>query len=205
MEIPIGIDVICDSKVCGRSTQLVIDPVNEQVTHLVIAENVFPNVERMVPVKYLVETSHDRIKLSCSPTEFAGMEPFMETDFIASNKVDVVVPFDEPYVFWPYGWYERMPMPLEHKHIPAGEVSIHRGTPVIATDGNIGKVDEFLVYPTDDSISHLVLREGHFWGRKDVTIPVDKIERITADGVYLKMDRQSIEALPAIPVKRKWK
>jgi sporulation protein YlmC with PRC-barrel domain len=205
MDIPMDVHVICDSKICGRSTQLVINPVNEQVTHLVVSENVFPNVERLVPIKYLVETSQDWIKLSCSPAEFASLEPFIETDFIGLGKDGVSMPFVGPYVFWPYGLYEALPMPLEHKRIPVGEVSIHRGTPVIATDGEVGKVNEFLISPTNDYISHLVLTEGHFWDqKKDVTIPVEKIDKITTEAVYLKLDKQSIKALPAIPVQRKW-
>ena len=204
MEIPMNVNVICGAESCGNSTQLLINPVDEQVTHLVVAGKTFPNVERMVPVKYIADTSPDRIKLSCTPAEFADMEPFMETDFIESGNAGIVLPFGEPYMFWPYSRYETMPMPLEKKHIPAGEVAIHRGTPVIATDGRIGKVDEFLVYPTNDGISHLILREGHLWGRKDVIIPVSEIDKITDEGVYLKMDKRAVEVLPALPVERKW-
>jgi hypothetical protein len=40
------------------------------------------------------------------------------------------------------------------------------------------------------------------WGQKDVTIPVSEIERIKEDHVYLKLDKRSIEALPAIPKRR---
>ena len=96
-------------------------------------------------------------------------------------------------------------MPLEHEHIPAGEVVIRRGTPVKATDGEVGKVDEFLVDPENNNISHLILREGHLWGKKDVTIPVSEIDKIAEDGVYLKLDKEAIETLPTVPVRRKWK
>lgn len=82
MEIPMDADVLCGTEVCGRSAQLVIDPINEQVTHLVVAETALPYVERMVPVKYIVETSHAWIKLSCAQAEFATMESFRESDSI---------------------------------------------------------------------------------------------------------------------------
>ena len=96
-------------------------------------------------------------------------------------------------------------MPLEHERIPTGEVVIRRGTAVRATDGQVGKVDEFLVDPENDAITHLVLREGHLWGEKDVTIPVSEIDKITENSVYLKLDKQDIESLPTVPVKRRWK
>ncbi len=96
-------------------------------------------------------------------------------------------------------------MLLEHERIPAGEVVIRRGTPVNAMDGQMGKVDEFLIDPKNDSITHLVLREGHLWGKKDVTIPVAEIDRITDEAVYLKLGKESISTLPAISVRRNWK
>ncbi len=205
MEVPMEADVWCSTGVCGKSAHLIIDPINEQVTHLVVAESAFPHVERMVPVRYIVETTHDQIKLSCTEAEYGAMESFAESDFIHSSQVELTVPFDGSYLFWPYSLYEAAPILVESSHIPAGEVAIHRGTPVYASDRRIGKVDEFLIYPTTHSISHLILREGHLWGQKDVVIPVDAISKFTADAVYLTMDKKAVEDLPAIPLSRKWK
>jgi hypothetical protein len=133
------------------------------------------------------------------------MEPFEETDFISAGQLESALPYDAPYLIWPYSMYETSPMALEREHIPAGEITIHRGTPVKATDGQIGKVDEFLVDPQNDIITHLVLRKGHIWGKRDVTIPVSEIEKIAEDGVYLKLDKKTLGKLPAIPVNRNWK
>lgn len=204
MDIPINADVVCGNEVRGRSVCLIVNPLNEHVTHLVVAEKKFPYIERMVPVGIVSSTTAHSIHLSCTQAELSKMEPFYETDFIESEKLRSAYPFDFPYVMWPYTIYEAMPLPLEHEHIPMGEVAVRRGLPVHATDGTVGKVDEFLVDPKNDSITHLVLREGHLWGQKDVAIPVSAIERIAEDGVYLKMDRKAVESLPSIPVNRKW-
>jgi hypothetical protein len=63
-------------------------------------------------------------------------------------------------------------------------------------------MDELLVDPSDRKITHLILREGHIWGRKDVTIPGLQIDHLKADTAYLKLDRGSVDTLPAIPVRR---
>jgi sporulation protein YlmC with PRC-barrel domain len=63
----------------------------------------------------------------------------------------------------------------------------------------VGRVDEFLVDPENEHITHLVMREGHLWEQKEVTIPVSAIARVEEDAVYLKLDKASIEALPAVP------
>lgn len=52
------------------------------------------------------------------------------------------------------------------------------------------------------TVKATVLREGHLWGQKDVTISVSEIERIEEDIVYLTLDKQSIEQLHGIPVRR---
>jgi sporulation protein YlmC with PRC-barrel domain len=80
---------------------------------------------------------------------------------------------------------------------------LSRGARVEATDGRVGRVDEFLIDPENDHITHIVLREGHLWGQRDVSIPVSEIERVEEDAVYLKLSKRKIEALPATPVRRK--
>jgi sporulation protein YlmC with PRC-barrel domain len=86
-----------------------------------------------------------------------------------------------------------------HLRVPPHEATLHRGARVKATDGYVGQVDEFLVDPISEQITHLVLCEGHMWGRKDVGIPISLVERVEADTVYLKVDKHSIEALPPVP------
>jgi hypothetical protein len=103
---------------------------------------------------------------------------------------------------WPFYAPEALRLKLEDEEIPSNELSIRRGAGVEATDGAVGRVDEFLMNPDNDHITHLVLREDHLWGQKDVTIPVSQIDHYEADTVYLKLGKRGIEALPAIPIRR---
>jgi sporulation protein YlmC with PRC-barrel domain len=82
---------------------------------------------------------------------------------------------------------------------PAGEVAVARGTTVEATDGTVGQVDDFVVDPATERITHLVLRKGHLWGTRDVTVPVDAISRIDELAVRLKLDKRAVGALPSVP------
>jgi len=75
--------------------------------------------------------------------------------------------------YLPYVTFERtVEVAVEHQQIPLGELALSRGTRVEATDGYVGKIDEFVVNPENDYITHLVMREGHLWGKKDVIIPL---------------------------------
>ena len=51
-------------------------------------------------------------------------------------------------------------------------------------------------------ITHLLMRTGHLWGKRDVAIPVSAIDTVTAEEVILNIDNEAVEALPAVPVKR---
>ena len=108
----------------------------------------------------------------------------------------------DEYVLWPYNIpQEDNVVPMEHERIPPGEIAAHRGMSVEATNGHIGQVDEFLIDPLNGHITHLIMRKGHLWGRKDVTIPVSEIKDVEEDMVTLKLSREQIEALPSIPLR----
>ena len=58
MEIPLQAQVECTDGVCGRSVYVLINPLVEQVTHLVVKDDSFPNTEYIVPVEcYLRDDS----------------------------------------------------------------------------------------------------------------------------------------------------
>jgi sporulation protein YlmC with PRC-barrel domain len=200
MDIPINADVQCTDAPCGRSTCVIVNPTTQRVTHLVVKETQFPYDERLVPIDQVEEATSHLIRLHCASRELAEMEVFVKTEFVETPIPDYI---GGSYLAWPYVLPEPMAVPIEHEHIPAGELAIRRGARVEAADGHVGRVDEFLVDPANGHITHLVLREGHLWGQKDVTIPVSQIERIEEDAVYLKLDKRSIEALPAIPIRRR--
>jgi uncharacterized protein YifN (PemK superfamily) len=75
---------------------------------------------------------------------------------------------------------------------------------VEATDGYVGHVDEFVVNPENGHITHLVMREGHLWGKKDVILPLSAMGDTHDDTVFLKLDKHQIASLPIFPVHRRW-
>jgi uncharacterized protein YifN (PemK superfamily) len=61
-----------------------------------------------------------------------------------------------------------------------------------------------VINPENGRITHLVMREGHLWGKKEVIIPVSALGDFRDDTVYLKIDKSQIESLPTFPVHRNW-
>jgi len=210
MEIPLNAQVECTDGVCGRSVDVLINPVTDQVTHLVVKEDVTPNTEYIVPVDFVTETKTDTIRLSCTKAELEKMDPFIKTKFIAESVPDIRsgingMPGIGSTYYFPYITPDMtVYVPKESQQVPPGELAVRRGTRVEATDGYVGKVDEFVVNPKNGHITHLVMREGHLWGKKDVVIPLSAMGDTRDDTVFLKLDKHQIESLPTFPVNRRW-
>lgn len=210
MDIPINAEVICSDGNFGRVTYIVFNPVSNEVTHLVVQENSLPHIERLVKIDYIQDSNHNQIMLDCHRDELRGMDAFLETDFIQAVEPEYSLPYDYPYsysgeyVMWPYVEPEEGYVIVKHEKIPHDELAIRRGTEVQATDGIVGEVDEFLVDPETCQITHLVLREGQKWNKKDATIPITAINHISENMIYLKLTKNEVAELPTIPVRRKW-
>ena len=159
----------------------------------------------LVPVALIAESTPARISLSCSRAELAECQPFEKTVLVGVDgaeleDIDMDYALASTYATMPGAEYPgpMMPPTLQEEQLPAGELSLHPGASVEATDGHVGHVQEFVIDPQNDRVTHLVLREGHLWGKKDVTIPLDQIDRIEADVVYLKLDKAAVEHLPSV-------
>ena len=195
MDFPLNVMVQCMDGEAGLSVCVIVDPIKDQITHLVVKDKGLFGIERLVPANLILETSQDHIRLNCNLKDLEKTESFTESEFVP-------YPGGEGYT-WPYYPIEEEGLILDHEKIPRNELAIRRGDRVNATDGPIGRVDEFLVDPKTDSITHLVMREGHLWGQKDITIPISQMDHIESDAVFLKLSKTDIENLPSVPVKRR--
>lgn len=207
MEIPINAEIVCSDGRCGHASYIVLNPVTDKVTHLVVKEPNLPNIERLVPIEMVSSSDSEHIYLKCGRLGMENMDPFIETEFIRSNTEEYTLPFDYSYsgefMMWPYVKPEDVSR-IRIEHLPPSELALRRGAQVHASDGHVGEIDELVVDPETDRITHLILREGHYWGKKEVTIPVTAIEHIDENMVYLNIDKLTIENLPAVPVLRRW-
>ena len=204
MELPLNVDVHCSDGRCGRSTYIILNPTTEQVTHLIVKGTRPRRIERLVAVGLIANTTPDIILLTCTKDEFAEFDPFHQTDFVLT---DIPHHATDPKLtmLWPYVVPTKRVVDTKYKRIPPGELALHRGAWVRTSNGRrVGRVDEFIIDPENGHITHLVLRKGHVWDQKEVTIPISQIDHIRESTVYLKGDSQSIAGLPAVPVRRRW-
>jgi len=195
--IPLHARVHCTDGSAGRSTGLILDPIKEAVTQIVVYDGGRPiELERVVPVERIAETTHDSIRLDCTRDELRQLPTFDSVGYIPREDDAGTRTF-----FWPFARPEAVNLPLEHERVPLGELVLRSGADVEASDGHVGKLGEVLV-DEEGRITHVVLMEGQLWGRREVAVPVSMIEEAEEDLVRLRVDRKAVEELPAIPVTR---
>ena len=194
--VPLNTDVECTDGLCGQSTCVIVDPATFQVTDLAVKQSGGAQTDRLVPVDRITETTPDLIRLNCTATELADMASFTTTEF---REVEVPRYIADSYTTH-YYVPEITKMKVEKEHIPGGKFAVSEGAEVVATDGPVGHVDELWFDPSTGNITHLILREDHILGDKDVIIPVSVIQSATGDTVRLKVDHDMIASLLAIPV-----
>jgi hypothetical protein len=89
--------------------------------------------------------------------------------------------------------------PVTHDSVPAGEVAVRCNDHVHATDGAIGRVQGLMIATRDHRLTHILLQEGHLWGRKKVAIPIAAVMGLD-HGICLNITKLEVEDLPPVGV-----
>jgi sporulation protein YlmC with PRC-barrel domain len=203
-EFTIGADASCSDGPCGKLTRLIVEPETQAVTHLVIDPKHRGEWKRLVPVD-LADAAAGEIKLRCTMAEFGKLEPAEEQGLLPSDSGHPVSNPDlARYGGSGYGGLTMANLRLNdgvnvatHDTVPMGEVDVRRGEPVYATDGEIGKIQGLVIDPGSHHVTHVLLEEGHLWGRKEVAIPISSVTRV-GDIIRLTIDKQQVQDLPPV-------
>ena len=201
-DIPLNAKVQCSDEACGKTTNVIINPVTHKVTHIVLEDkSLGDNQTRMVPVGNIASTTQTQVTLSCSKDEVARMKPFIVTNFIQESPSGKAYITGDAYTY-PHVVNDTAYASADERHVPLGELEVHAGMQVEASDGKVGKLDELVLDKDSGDITHIQMREGHLWGTKDVAIPVSAVDFTDENTVYLNIDKKAVGALPAVKVKR---
>jgi sporulation protein YlmC with PRC-barrel domain len=196
----IGVDATGTDGVCGEVIRVVIDPVARAVTHLVVEPKHRRGLGRLVPLD-LVDAVPGEVRLGCTVAEFEKLDSAEETRFLSGDSSFGGYGPGE-MAMWPYYGLSlgNAPQAITYDTVPLGEVAVRRGEHVHATDGDIGQVQGLVIDPRDHRVTHVLLQEGHLWGRKEVAIPVGTVTVIDDDGIRLDITKQEVEDLPPVAI-----
>ena len=86
-------------------------------------------------------------------------------------------------------------MTVIYDTLPLGEVAVHRGERVHATDGTVGQVQGLVIDPGSRHVTHVLLQEGHVFGRKKVAIPISAVTQAGNNAVEHADDQRNLPTL----------
>jgi sporulation protein YlmC with PRC-barrel domain len=75
------------------------------------------------------------------------------------------------------------------------------GRPGRARGGEIGRVQGLVVDPRDHQVTHVLLEEGHLWGKKQVALPISDVTDVH-QGVHLNLSKNQVRDLPPVDVEQ---
>lgn len=87
--------------------------------------------------------------------------------------------------------------PIVSDRVPLGELQVRRRDQVHASDGWIASVQGLVIDPKDHNVTHVLLREGHLWGRKQVAIPIGATSRVD-NGIRVELTKHEVQDLPPV-------
>jgi len=216
MRLELGKSIRCTDDVFGELADVVIDPLEKRVTHLVAEPRNGDGVQRLVPIE-LVENRGDEeqeILLHCTTDEVRALEhvqefaylrlgesPTSDPDWDVGVQDVLALPYYEGSEYTGYAGGGLGDAGVTYDRVPKGEVEIRRSSTVAATDADfLGKVDGFVV--DDGHVTHFVLEHGHLWGKREITIPIGAVAKVTNDAIVLSLSKAEVEALPSMRVHR---
>jgi sporulation protein YlmC with PRC-barrel domain len=205
----IGSAVRCTDGACGSVKRVVMNPVERRVTHLVVDPG--SGQDRLVPVSMLdCRADEDGITLACGHGAFEELEDAEEEEPLPGADGG---PGQDPAqtVVWPVpgpsaalGCMSLSPLtPLSgfltttRERVPAGGVQIRRGEHAVASDGDAGRVRGLVVDEEDQTVTHVLLSEGHLWGRKTVEVPFADVAQV-GQPIRVNYTKDQLKEFPGI-------
>lgn len=195
----IGAEATCADGPCGTVAQVVIDPIARRVTHLIVEPEHREGLGRLVPVEW-AQISDDAVALRCSTAEFEALEVAEQVRFLSGVEGDPDYTPEQMYL-WPWFGGNSTP-PVTVDSLPPGEVAVHRGAEVHASDGRVGEVEGLVLDKLNHRVTHLLLKQGHLFGSRDVAIPISAVSVVDDTGVLLSVTKEEVSELPDVEVGR---
>ena len=200
----IGAEVVGGDGPLGHLIWVTLDPLGRRLTHLAVEPAHRVGLARLVSVD-LVSTAGPPIRVDLDQEGFDRLEEAEETWFVPyqAEADDFVGPASA--MAWPYFGVAGAgtgiggtASPLVSDKVPVGEVEVRRGDRVRATDADIGRVQGLVVDPADDHVTHVLLQEGHLWGRKQVAIPIRAVRPRVGGAIEVALTAAEIRDLPPV-------
>jgi hypothetical protein len=201
MNIPLHVPVYCTDGVFGHTTNIIINPINQEPTHVVVNNRRVLGDEHTVPVSLIALIIPDRVFVYCDRYTVANLPKLQETAF---DRLGIDPELRETHLYWPFFLPEDASLyaayqTASHRHEVSPEsLEVCRGMRVFALDTEIGSIWGFIAHPITSAVGFLIIGHEHLWRHPEFTVPIGTIERIEAGNVILNLSATTIKQLPML-------
>jgi uncharacterized protein YrrD len=197
----------------GGINGVVIDPGNDEVTHLIVKQGFLFTEDKVLPVAWVGETHEDRITLRPDIVDLDGLPKFEETHYVPRHEDDLAGS-DGTHAYpgvipvYPYPHYGLGAWPIHavevndgmqkrvQQNIPAETEALKAGATVVSADGeHVGEVEGVLMDEQANRVSHFVIEEGFFFKNRKL-VPVSWVKTVAQDEIYLGVGSRTLDNLP---------
>lgn len=206
--LQLGRPVTCSDGPAGSLSDVVIDPHERRVSHLVVEDP--GGAARLVPAERLVHgwPPDLAIVLSCSNADVSSratirsfsyvgqLETFPENDDQSDVGVEDLqaVPGLGSVEFGDFGAELWTNYAVTYDRIPPGSAEVRRGSIAVSGEEEIGTVDGFLVEGA--RLTHVVLQ--HSRPPEAVAVPLDSVAAIATDRITVALPDDPADAFAAV-------
>ncbi len=202
MRVQLYAGVACTDGPCGRVESVIVDPLADRVTHLVVRARAAPHAEYLLPLDEVISAEGATVRVARTREALEALERFTDIIYVDQSDPQVLHKALHGATDDHVRWAEARPgpemlvlgaedVPVEHERVPPGEKVLHRSACVVANDGRVAELEAIVIDEGTGRLWGLVMKEGHLWARHEVTLPVAEIARIEDDVVYLRRPRRA--------------
>jgi uncharacterized protein YrrD len=217
MQLKEGVSVFTsDGQEVGKIDRVVINPVNKEVTHVVVRMGFLFAADKVVPVSLVGPATEERVTLRGDKAELEALPDFEERHYIPITSAEAQRD-EKPGGALPLYWYppvgfawwgtERVPgfygyavspyVVKTERHIPEGEVALKEGAKVLSVDGDhVGHVEAILTDVETDRATHILISKGLFL-KETKLVPTTWISTVSENEIHLLVSSSLLGDLPA--------
>jgi uncharacterized protein YrrD len=185
MKIVIGTRVRTrDRHVVGEVHRVVVDLQDRAVTAIVVLKGRVLTRDILVPLDFIDDADQHQVVLRVDRDRLDELPEFVFTEFLAPPPAWTLAgPYPDGTVYVPV---------RQRKRLGEHHIDLAPGTPVFASDGQVGHVDQVELEPDSGELDAFWVRAGHVFSY-DIRIPTEWVESIDEAGVHVAGSRIDIE------------
>ncbi len=195
----------------GQIDRIVIDPRNQEITHLVIRQGFLVAHSKVVPIDAMTVGPTGNVTVLMNPDQFKELPDFEEKEYILADESTSTDASAPTITYW-YPFYlggapvtPATPGPkyIEEVrlNVPPNTVPLKEGARVITRDGeDVGQVEQVLTGVQKDLITHLLISKGRLTSEKRL-IPISWVDNYNENEVHLAVRADVVQRLPLSELK----